>query len=105
MALKRGIEKAVEQAVAAIHEMAKPVKGDAIAQVGTVSANGDTTIGGIIAEAMEKVGKDGVITVEEVEVARDHARGGRGYAVRPRLLSPYFVTDSEQDGGGRSRTR
>ncbi|MFN9741079.1 MAG: TCP-1/cpn60 chaperonin family protein, partial [Acidobacteriota bacterium] len=65
MALKRGIEKAVEQAVAAIHEMAKPVKGDAIAQVGTVSANGDTTIGGIIAEAMKKVGKDGVITVEE----------------------------------------
>ena len=65
MALKRGIEKAVEQAVTAIHEMAKPVKGDAIAQVGTVSASGDTTIGGIIAEAMKKVGKDGVITVEE----------------------------------------
>src|SRR5215210_2749218 len=58
MALKRGIEKAVEAAVAAIGAMSKPVKGDAIAQVGTVSANGDLTIGGIIAEAMKKVGKD-----------------------------------------------
>src|SRR6266511_2581310 len=65
MALKRGIEKAVERAVQAIKDQSKPVKGDAIAQVGTVSANGDQTIGGIIAEAMKKVGKDGVITVEE----------------------------------------
>ncbi|HSL54460.1 MAG TPA: TCP-1/cpn60 chaperonin family protein, partial [Pyrinomonadaceae bacterium] len=65
MALKRGIDKAVEQATAAIQKLSKPVKGDAIAQVGTVSANGDQTIGNIIAEAMNKVGKDGVITVEE----------------------------------------
>src|ERR671930_272318 len=65
MALKRGIEKAVEAVVEDIHRMSKPVKGDMIAQVGTVSANGDSTIGTIIAEAMDQVGKDGVITVEE----------------------------------------
>ncbi|MBL8190834.1 MAG: chaperonin GroEL, partial [Acidobacteria bacterium] len=65
MALKRGIEKAVEKAVEAISAMAKKVNEDSIAQVGTISANGDDTIGGIIAEAMKKVGKDGVITVEE----------------------------------------
>src|SRR5258708_25488525 len=65
MALKRGIDKAVERATQEIKRLAKPVKGDAIAQVGTVSANGDSTIGNIIAEAMNKVGKDGVITVEE----------------------------------------
>src|SRR5437870_10185502 len=66
MALKRGIEKAVEKAVEQIKAMSKQVKkGEAIAQVGTVSANGDQTIGRIIAEAMDKVGKDGVITVEE----------------------------------------
>src|SRR4028119_1248120 len=65
MALKRGIDKAVEQVVNEIKRLAKPVKGDAIAQVGTISANGDRTIGELIAEAMNKVGKDGVITVEE----------------------------------------
>src|SRR5512132_3904984 len=65
MALKRGIDKAVERATEEIKRLAKPVKGDMIAQVGTVSANGDSTIGNIIAEAMNKVGKDGVITVEE----------------------------------------
>ena len=65
MALKRGIDKAVERASAEIKRLSKPVKGEAIAQVGTVSANGDQTIGNIIAEAMNKVGKDGVITVEE----------------------------------------
>src|SRR3954466_13891025 len=65
MALKRGIEKAVAQVVEEIHKLSQPVSGDAIAQVGTVSANGDSTIGKIIAEAMDKVGKDGVITVEE----------------------------------------
>src|SRR5947209_3084316 len=65
MALKRGIERAVEASVAEIHRLSKPVKGDMIAQVGTISANGDTTIGNLIAEAMDKVGKDGVITVEE----------------------------------------
>ena len=65
MALKRGIEKAVEKAISEIQRLSKPVKGDMIAQVGTVSANGDATIGGIIAKAMDQVGKDGVITVEE----------------------------------------
>src|SRR4029450_12889779 len=65
MALKRGIDKAVQKAVEEIQRLSKPVKGDAIAQVGTISANGDNNIGGIIAEAMNKVGKDGVITVEE----------------------------------------
>jgi chaperonin GroEL len=96
MALKRGIDKAVEQATAAIQKLSKPVKGDAIAQVGTVSANGDQTIGNIIAEAMNKVGKDGVITVEEsrtMETALEVVEGmqfDRGY------LSPYFVTDPER---------
>jgi chaperonin GroEL len=96
MALKRGIDKAVEQATASIQKQAKPVKGDAIAQVGTVSANGDQTIGNIIAEAMNKVGKDGVITVEEsktMETALEVVEGmqfDRGY------LSPYFVTDPER---------
>jgi chaperonin GroEL len=96
MALKRGIEKAVIKAVESIGAMSKPVKGDAIAQVGTISANGDDTIGGIIAEAMKQVGKDGVITVEEsksLETSLDVVEGmqfDRGY------LSPYFVTDSER---------
>src|SRR5947199_2582722 len=96
MALKRGIDKAVEKAVSEIQRLSKPVKGDAIAQVGTVSANGDATIGTIIAEAMDQVGKDGVITVEEsrtMETALEVVEGmqfDRGY------LSPYFVTDAER---------
>src|SRR5205807_1959622 len=96
MALKRGIDKAVERATEEIHRLAKPVKGDMIAQVGTVSANGDATIGGIIAKAMDQVGKDGVITVEEsrtMETALEVVEGmqfDRGY------LSPYFVTDAER---------
>src|SRR5881296_2241900 len=65
MELKRGIDKAVERAVEEIRRLSKDVKGPMIAQVGTVSANGDATIGGIIAKAMDQVGKDGVITVEE----------------------------------------
>src|SRR5438045_3055275 len=65
MALRRGIDKAVARALKEIQRMSKPVRGDMIAQVGTVSANGDSTIGNIIAEAMDQVGKDGVITVEE----------------------------------------
>jgi chaperonin GroEL len=95
MALKRGIDKAVERATREIKKMSKPVTEDMIAQVGTVSANGDHTIGKLIAEAMQKVGKDGVITVEEsktIETALEVVEGmqfDRGY------LSPYFVTDAE----------
>jgi chaperonin GroEL len=108
MALKRGIEKAVaavcgsidpksgERGKGKLDEFSKPVQGDHIAQVGTISANNDETIGRIIAEAMKKVGKDGVITVEEsktLETQLDVVEGmqfDRGY------LSPYFVTDPER---------
>jgi len=96
MALKRGIDKAVERATKEIKKMSKPVTGEMIAQVGTISANGDHAIGELIAEAMQKVGKDGVITVEEsktMETALEVVEGmqfDRGY------LSPYFVTDAER---------
>src|SRR5213080_2032980 len=96
MALKRGIDKAVEVAVGEIKRLSREVKGDMIAQVGTISANTDKQVGGIIAEAMKKVGKNGVITVEEsktMETALEVVEGmqfDRGY------LSPYFVTDAER---------
>src|SRR5688500_2696011 len=96
MELKRGIEKAVEAVVEEIKKMSRPVSGNMVAQVGMISANGDQTIGTIIAEAMDKVGKDGVITVEEaktLETSLDVVEGmqfDRGY------LSPYFVTDAER---------
>ncbi|HEY6243839.1 MAG TPA: chaperonin GroEL [Pyrinomonadaceae bacterium] len=96
MALKRGIDKAVETATAEIKRLSKPVKGDAIAQVGTVSANGDTTIGNIIAEAMNKVGKDGVITVEESRTMDTSLEVVEGMQFDRGYLSPYFVTDPER---------
>ena len=96
MDIKRGIEKAVEVLTTEIKRMSKPVSGNMVGQVGTISANNDETIGKIIAEAMDKVGKDGVITVEEaksMETSLDVVEGmqfDRGY------LSPYFVTDPER---------
>jgi chaperonin GroEL len=96
MALKRGIDKAVERATEEIRRLAKPVKGDAIAQVGTVSANGDATIGNIIAEAMNKVGKDGVITVEESKTMDTSLEVVEGMQFDRGYLSPYFVTDPER---------
>jgi len=96
MGVKRGIEKAVEKTVEALQALSQPVSGNMVAQVGTISANSDDTIGRIIAEAMDRVGKDGVITVEEartMETSLDVVEGmqfDRGY------LSPYFVTDSER---------
>jgi chaperonin GroEL len=96
MALKRGIDKAVERATEEIHRLSKPVKGDAIAQVGTVSANGDATIGGIIAKAMDQVGKDGVITVEESRTMETSLEVVEGMQFDRGYLSPYFVTDPER---------
>jgi len=96
MGLKRGIEQAVKAAVAELGKLSKPVAGEMISQVGSVSANNDKTIGALIAEAMKKVGKDGVITVEEarsIETSMEMVEGmqfDRGY------LSPYFVTDPER---------
>jgi chaperonin GroEL len=96
MALKRGIDKAVEQVVNEVHRLAQPVSGDSIAQVGTVSANGDKTIGTIIAQAMEKVGKDGVITVEESKTMDTTLEVVEGMQFDRGYLSPYFVTDPER---------
>ena len=96
MALKRGIEKAVAEVVKEVARLSKPVTGDMIAQVGTVSANGDKTIGTIIAEAMDKVGKDGVITVEESKTMDTLLEVVEGMQFDRGYLSPYFVTDADR---------
>src|SRR6202021_606706 len=92
-ALKRGIEKAVAIAVEEVKKQHKDVKGDMIAQVGTISANNDKQIGSIIAEAMKKVGKDGVITVEESKTMETTVETSQGMESDRAYLSPYFATD------------
>ena len=96
MDIKRGIERAVEVLTERLKKMSKPVSGKMVAQVGTISANSDEQIGAIIAEAMEKVGKDGVITVEEAQTIDTSLEIVEGMQFDRGYLSPYFVTDPER---------
>ena len=101
MALKRGIEQAVDAVVEELKHMSKATKDKKeIAQVATIAANNDPTIGNLIAEAMEKVGKDGVITVEEAKAMETTLEVVEGMQFDRGYLSPYFVTDPERHGGG-----
>ena len=106
MDLKRGIDLAVEAVVADLKKPtpARSPRNDEIAQVGTISANGDAEIGRFLAEAMQKVGNEGVITVEEAKTARDRARGRRGHAVRPRLPLALLHHQCRRRCGSSSRT-
>ena len=96
LAIKKGIDKAVEVAVKEIHKMAIPIKEKSeIAQVASISAN-DTVIGELVADAMEKVGKDGVITVEESKGTDTNLKWVEGMQFDKGYISPYMVTDSER---------